>query len=139
MTPAALGVGALSIVCAVVLPRIHPRIPAPLVAIAVPVVAVAVFGWHMPHVPDVDGMIPPIGLPEATLDRIVTLLPTALGLALLASLDSLLSAVSLDARMGTRHRSDQELVAQGAANIISGFVGGMPVAGAIVRSELKVA
>ncbi|MCB9598465.1 MAG: SulP family inorganic anion transporter [Sandaracinaceae bacterium] len=131
----ALGVGGVAMASLILLPRIHPRLPAPLVAVGVPIGVVALLGLHLPHVPDIDSVLPSAGLPALSLDRIVALLPSAIGLALLASLDSLLSAVSLDARMGTTHRSDQELVAQGVANLVCGLVGGMPVAGAIVRSS----
>ncbi len=130
----AIRVGVFAVLCVVFLPKLHPRIPAPLVAVGVPILAVTVFALQIPHVPDVDGAIPPLGLSAIGLSSIVELIPSALALAMLASLDSLLSAVSMDAKTHTRHRSDQELVAQGLANIACGFVGAMPVAGAIVRS-----
>lgn len=132
MTAVAIGIFATA--CVVVLPRIHPRIPAPLAAVGLPIIAVTVFALQLPHVPDVDATLPPFGIPGLEVSRIVALLPSAVALALLASLDSLLSAVSMDARTGQRHRSDQELVAQGIANVVCGVLGAMPVAGAIVRS-----
>ncbi|MEC7524474.1 MAG: SulP family inorganic anion transporter [Myxococcota bacterium] len=131
-TPTLLGLAGCALV--VGLPRLHPRIPAPLVAVAVVMFLVWALALRVPHVPDVDSVHPAFGLRALSTGELVALLPSALGLALLASLDSLLSAVSLDARMGTRHRSDQELVAQGVANALAGLCGGMPVAGAIVRS-----
>lgn len=135
---AAAGVGALVLGIAFLVPRIEKRLPAPLLALGAGLGVTLAFGLDVPRVPAVEGLIPELGLPAVGLVRLGELLPSAIALALLASLDSLLSAVSVDARLGTRHRSDQELVAQGVANLTSGLVGGMPVAGAIVRSVAAI-
>ncbi|MCB9613868.1 MAG: SulP family inorganic anion transporter [Sandaracinus sp.] len=134
ITPGAFVLGAIVIALLLVIPKIHPRIPAPLVALGVALTVALGFDVTAPRVPDVDGIVTRLGLANLGVAEIGSLLPSAFGLALLASLDSLLSAVSIDARIGARHRSDQELVAQGLANIACGCLGGMPVAGAIVRS-----
>lgn len=135
---AALGVGGLVLAVAFVAPRLDKRLPAPLLALGVGLGATLLLGLEVPRVPAVEGLVPELGIPALGLERLQEVLPSAIALALLASLDSLLSAVSVDARLGTRHRSDQELVAQGVANIASGLVGGMPVAGAIVRSVAAI-
>lgn len=130
----AFALGAVVIALLLAIPKIHPRIPAPLLALGVAIGLAAGFDIAAPRVPDIDGILTTIGLANLDVAEIASLLPVAFGLALLASLDSLLSAVSIDARIGDRHRSDQELVAQGLANLACGLLGGMPVAGAIVRS-----
>jgi SulP family sulfate permease len=126
--------GALVIALLVAIPKLHRRIPAPLVALGVAIALALGLDVDAPRVPDIDGIVSTVGLPRLEIERFLALLPSAIGLCLLASLDSLLSAVSIDARIGDRHRSDQELVAQGIANAACGLLGGMPVAGAIVRS-----
>ncbi len=135
---AALAVGAVVAVVTGGLPKVARRVPAPLVALLAAIAIVALFGLEVPRVPEVSGLVPALGAPVVGVEEALSLLPSAVALALLASLDSLLSAVSIDARLGTRHRSDQELAAQGVANVISGLVGGMPVAGAIVRSSAAI-
>lgn len=137
--PAGAGVAAVllgGLCCAllVALPRLQPRLPAPLIAVGVAMLLVFALDLQVSHVPEIESLRPTFGLGGLSMTQLLELLPSALSLAALASLDSLLSAVSLDARMGTRHRGDQELVAQGIANSMCGLLGGMPVAGAIVRS-----
>jgi SulP family sulfate permease len=134
----ATGVGALVAALAFAVPKLHRRAPAPLIALVAAVGVTLVFGLDVPRVPEVGALAPALGVPLISLGELAALLPSALALALLASLDSLLSAVSIDARLGTRHRSDHELAAQGIANVVSGLVGGMPVAGAIVRSAAAI-
>jgi SulP family sulfate permease len=132
-------VGAVCIAVAVLAPRIHPRIPGPLVALVVGIVAVAVGVPGVATVEPVAAAFPLPRLPQLAQVDILRLLPSAVALAALASLDSLLCAASIDQRLGgPRFRSDQELAAQGVANILSSFFGGMPVAAAIVRSAAAV-
>lgn len=138
MSLAATGVGVLVASLAMLLPKLGKRVPAPLLALVAAVAVTMLFGLEVPRVPGLDGLVPELGAPPIGLQEIVALLPSAIALAMLASLDSLLSAASVDARLGTRHRSDQELAAQGVANLVSGLVGGMPVAGAIVRSVAAI-
>lgn len=135
---AALAVGGLVLAVAFAVPRLDKRLPAPLLALGAGLGVTLLFAVEVPRVPPVEGLIPQFGLPAVGLERLGEILPSAVALAMLASLDSLLSAVSIDARLGTRHRSDQELVAQGVANVTAGLVGGMPVAGAIVRSVAAI-
>jgi SulP family sulfate permease len=133
----ALGVGALVIVTLVVLRR-FPRIPAPLVGLGAAVIVTASLDLSVARIEPLEGASLLPTLPAFGELDFLALLPSAIALALLASLDSLLCAVSIDQRTGERHNSDQELVAQGFANIASAFVGGMPVAAAVVRSVVAV-
>jgi carbonic anhydrase len=145
MQPQALAVGVLTVALLVFWPKVPGArtVPAALVA----VVAATALALLWPRVPRVD-------LPADLLDAIMvpSLLPEQWGalpwlpvagamltVALIASVESLLSAVAVD-RMheGPRAQPDRELVGQGAANAMSGFLGGLPVTGVIVRSSANV-
>jgi SulP family sulfate permease len=82
--------------------------------------------------------LPAPHLPTLSFDRISAVLPAALSFALLGSIESLLSAVVADSMTGRRHRSNAELVAQGAANIASSLFGGICVTGTIARTATNV-
>lgn len=132
--PGTVAIGATAVLALVFLPKLHKRIPAPLVAMALGVTAV-LLGVATPTLAPIDSIAPSVGLPSFQTLSLWRLVPEAIALALLASLDSLLCAAGMDARTGgPRVRTDQELVAQGVANMASACVGGMPVAAAIVRS-----
>lgn len=133
-----LAVGALAIAVVVLGPRVVSRVPGPLLGLA----AATAIAVALPSVPTVEPFA--AGFPHPTLPdfkslHFTHLVPEALALALLASIDSLLCAASIDAKVGgERTRNDQELVAQGFANMASACVGGMPVAAAVVRSMAAV-
>lgn len=130
----ALAIGLVAVLALVVLPLVNKRIPAPLVAMGAGVIAVLA-GVAAPTLNPIDSVAPSVGLPRFDAASLPRLLPEAVALALLASLDSLLCAAGMEARTGgPKVRTDQELVAQGVANMASACVGGMPVAAAIVRS-----
>jgi SulP family sulfate permease len=82
----------------------------------------------------IPGGLPPIQIPTFRVDLVLPLLPAAMTVALLAAVESLLSAVVADSMTGDRHNSNAELMAQGVANIITPLVGGIPVTGAIART-----
>jgi len=131
----ALGVGLTVIGLMVLLPRLHRRLPAPLIALVVAVLALSLCDLSLSTVAPMEVSLPRPTLPAFTSVDLFALVPEALALALLASIDSLLCAVSVDAlSAGERTRTDQELAAQGLANLASSCFGGMPVAAAIVRS-----
>ena len=100
--------------------------------------AVAVFGLPVETIGSKFGGIPsglpPIAIPQFRADLILPLLPSALTVALLAAVESLLSAVVADSMTGDRHNSNAELLAQGVANLVVPLVGGIPVTGAIART-----
>jgi sulfate permease, SulP family len=129
-----LAVGAAVIAALILVPKIHRRIPAPLVGMGIGVAAVVV-GVPMATLAPVDLGELAIGLPAFGAVDLVKLAPSVIALTMLASLDSLICAMGMEAKTGgPRTRADQELVAQGLANMASACVGGMPVAAAIVRS-----
>ncbi len=133
--------GLVAIVVAVMLlsPKIHPRFPGSLVAIALAAVLVWVF--HLPV--DTIGELP-VGLPAPTLPTaewatIAALLGPALAVAALAGIESLLSArVAASLADTGGYDGDRELVGQGLASIAAGFFGGMPATGAIARTAVNV-
>lgn len=141
-TPAALGVAALSIAIILVLRRLRPHWPGFLIAVAA--AAVATWTLHLPvetigtRFGGIPRSLPAPHLPDFSPARVSEMLPSALSFALLGGIESLLSAVVADSMSGRRHRSNCELVAQGAANIVSALFGGICVTGTIARTATNV-
>ncbi len=142
------------------LPRLTRRVPAPLFAITAASVVAAALGAFFPEFDpatvgsrfqsEVDGQIVP-GIPRAvpmpglpwegttlTLDWIRELLPPAFTIAILAAIESLLSAVIADGMTGTRHEPNSELVALGVGNVLAPLFGGIPATGALARTATNV-
>ena len=116
------------------LPRGPGSIPAPVLGTAAAALLdlpVETIGTKFGGIPQ---GLPVFDVPEFRPSLILPLLPAALTVALLASVESLLSAVVADSMTGDRHNSNVELAAQGLANIVSPIVGGIPVTGAIART-----
>ncbi|HLW19910.1 MAG TPA: SulP family inorganic anion transporter [Cyclobacteriaceae bacterium] len=121
---------------------ISKKIPGSIVAIALSTVVVYFFGLPVETIESSFGEIPnsislPV-IPEINLQTIQALIQPAIAIALLGSIESLLSAVVADGMIGGRHRSNMELVAQGTANIFSGLFGGIPATGAIARTATNI-
>jgi SulP family sulfate permease len=142
LNPYALGTGLVSLLIVVLWPRITHRIPGPLVAILA--VTAAVWVFHLPvetigsRFGNVPNRLPAPHLPHVSWELIRQMFSPAVTIALLAALESLLAAVVADGMMGTRHRSNMELVAQGAGNIASILFGGIPATGAIARTATNI-
>ena len=138
--PFALAFGSLLLILA--LRRYAPRFPGFIIAVVLASLAVWIFGLPVDTIGSRFGGIPqtfPVpSLPEVTWDRIVALVPDAFTIALLAGIESLLSAMIADGMTGGRHRSNAELMAQGIANIGSGIFGGLPATGAIARTVTNI-
>jgi sulfate permease, SulP family len=119
-------------------PRVVTRIPGSIVALVLATIAVAALGLPVETIGSKFGGIPSglptVAIPEFRADLLLPLLPSALTVALLAAVESLLSAVVADTMTGDRHNSSAELMAQGVANLVSPLVGGIPVTGAIART-----
>jgi len=140
--PAALAVGLGTVVIIWLWPRVSTKVPGPLVALVAMTLVVALGGLPVETIGDRFGAVP-TSLPRPTLPHVdwVTareLLPAAVSIALLAGIESLLSAVVADGMGGTRHRSNTELVAQGIANIATPLFGGIPATGAIARTATNI-
>ena len=135
-------ISALTIAIIQILKRVAPRLPSLLIAITVAGLAVAVFHLPVETIDDRFGALPrSLPLPHLpTLDRasLLAALPWALSFTLLGAIESLLSAVVADGMSGARHRSNAELLAQGAANIGSALFGGFCTTGTIARTATNV-
>jgi SulP family sulfate permease len=134
-----VAVGSLAII--LLWPLVSYRIPGSIVALLAGTVVVVLAGLPIDTVGSKFGGIP-TGLPEVHIppfrtDLILPLLPSALTVALLAAVESLLSAVVADGMSGDRHNSNVELIAQGVANLASPMVGGLPATGAIARTATE--
>ena len=127
--------GSLALV--LLIPRWLPRVPGSIVAL---VVAPFVRAFHLPvetigsKFGGIPSGLPTFAIPVFRADLILPLLPAAFTVALLAAVESLLSAVVSDSMTGDRHNSSAELLAQGVANLATPLVGGIPVTGAIART-----
>jgi sulfate permease, SulP family len=135
-----VAIGSLLII--LILPRLTKRLPGSIVALALGTLAVAAFGIPVETIGSKFGGIP-TGLPHVSLPQfrpelIVPLLPAAGTVAMLAAIESLLSAVVADNMSGDRHNSNMELLAQGIANLAVPFVGGIPATGAIARTATNI-
>ena len=140
----ALGVGLLSIAGIALLRHYFPRLPGSLVVIAAASIAVSQLALPVDTIYSRFGPLP-AGLPSPSLPplsvgKILAILPSALVIAFLAAVESLLSAIVADRMIGggARHRPNAELLAQGAANIVSPLFGGLPATGAIARTATNV-
>ncbi len=141
-SPAESGVAAGSLAILLFWPKISRTVPAPIVAILAASLLVAAMGLPVETIGsrfgEIHATIPAPRLPAVSLERIRELFSPAVTVALLAGIESLLSAVVADGMIGSRHKSNVELVAQGVANVASGLVGGMPATGAIARTATNV-
>lgn len=135
-----VGAGALALI--LVLRKVSPRLPGYLIAIVAASLAVAALGLPVDTIgsrfPDIPAGLPMPALPEITLAKIQAVMPSAFTIAFLAGIEALLSAVVADGMAGTRHRSNQELVGQGVANVASSLFGGLPATGAIARTATNI-
>jgi SulP family sulfate permease len=136
--PLALGLAAGSLALVLLVPKWLPRLPGSIVALVMGTLAVAMLGLPVETIGSkfggIPGGLPALAIPAFRSDLILPLLPSALTVALLAAVESLLSAVVADTMTGDRHNSNAELLAQGVANLVVPLVGGMPVTGAIART-----
>jgi sulfate permease, SulP family len=138
MHASALLLGVLSLAMIVLVPRLMKRVPGSIVALLVATAAVVIFKLPVETIGTKFGGIPAglphLAMPQFRADLLLPLLPSALTVAILAALESLLSAVVSDTMTGDRHNSSAELIGQGVANLVVPLVGGIPVTGAIART-----
>ncbi|HEX2890099.1 SulP family inorganic anion transporter [Vineibacter terrae] len=139
---AAAGIAATAIAVIVAVRRFRPHWPAFLIAVAgasvlawLLALPVETIGTRFGGIPET---LPAPHLPTLSMQKLTEVLPAALSFALLGGIESLLSAVVADSMTGRRHRSNAELVAQGAANIGSALFGGICVTGTIARTATNV-
>lgn len=137
------GLALLALAILIVSPRYLKRIPAPLVAMVIVTAAQAAF--HFTGVATIGTAfggiprtLPSFALPSIELTQIVALVGPAFTIALLGSIESLLSAVVADGMAGTKHNPNQELIGQGIANIVAPLFGGFASTGAIARTATNI-
>ena len=139
-------VGILSIVIIFVTPRFSKKIPGSLIAIVVMTIAVFLLKRYagitsIETIGDrfqIKASLPGVSVPEMSWEVIKSLFPAAVTIAVLGAIESLLSATVADGVTGDKHDSNQELLAQGAANIVTPFFGGIPATGAIARTMTNI-
>lgn len=138
----ALGIGMATTILIVVLRKLAPKFPGLIVAVGLTSGAVVLFNLPVDTISSRFGALPsqlPMPhLPVFSLDRVVELLPSAFVIAFLAGVESLLSAMVADRMTGGQYRRNAEVLAQGAANLGSALMGGMPATGAIARTATNV-
>lgn len=142
LTSAALAVSAATVAIILGLKKLRPSWPGMLIAVGVAAVATGLLGLPVQTIGTKYGGIPstlPVpALPDLLPEKIIAVLPAAISFTLLGAIESLLSAVVADGMTGRRHRSNCELVAQGAANICSALFSGFCVTGTIARTAINV-
>ncbi|WP_099188897.1 SulP family inorganic anion transporter [Tepidibacter mesophilus] len=135
-------IGLISILLIVILPKINKKIPPTLIAIILSTFATIYFNLNIDTIgskfSNIPSTLPSIHIPNLDMNMIITLIPSAITIAILAGIESLLSAVVADGMVGSNHRSNMELVAQGIANIGSALFGGIPATGAIARTAANI-
>ena len=140
------GIAAISLVVIFLWPKINKKIPGSLIVIILATVVSLILehtlGWKTDTIGSRYGAIPSSlpapTIPGISLDLIKQLFPTAISIAVLAAIESLLSAVVADGMIGSKHDSNTELIAQGIANIASPIFGGIPATGAIARTATNI-
>ncbi len=137
----ALIVGLVCLAILIVMPKITEKIPGSLVAVLVGIVMVKFLPLQVNTIGDlysVSNALPAFHMPAFSYDVIQGSLSDAFTIAILAAIESLLSCVVADGMIGGKHRSNTELVAQGAGNIVSALLGGIPATGAIARTAANI-
>jgi SulP family sulfate permease len=136
----AIGAGSLALI--IVLRKWAPRAPGFLITVILTAAAAALLRLPVETIgsrfPDLPTGVPVPSLPDFSLAKLQAVVPSAFTIAFLAGIEALLSAVVADGMIGSRHRSNQELVGQGVANIASALFGGLPATGAIARTATNI-
>lgn len=137
----ALVVGLVALAILILFPKLTEKIPPSLIAVIVTIVMVKAIGMNVKTIGDlytISSSLPKVTIPSVSFDMIKNLFPDALTIAVLAGIESLLSCVVADGMVGTRHKPNMELVAQGAGNVVSAMFGGIPATGAIARTAANI-
>ncbi|MCR1824552.1 SulP family inorganic anion transporter, partial [Terrisporobacter muris] len=135
----------IGIVCILIMiywPKVNKSVPASIVALVFATLVVKTFRLNVDTIgslySDISSTIPMPIIPKISMDKIILLIQPAITIAVLASIESLLSCVVADKMIGDKHDSNSELVAQGIGNIVSALFGGIPATGAIARTAANV-
>jgi SulP family sulfate permease len=137
--PGALAAGSLALAICLFTPKpVTQKVPATLVALVTGTLLVAFFFPGVPVLGPIPSALPSLVVPELDLRLLREVIPPALVLAALGSLDSLLTSLIADNVTRTFHDSDRELVGQGIGNVAAGLLGGIPGAGATIRTLVNI-
>ena len=134
-------VGAVSLAILIIAPYIFKKIPGSLLAVIAGILMVQCLPLKVSTIGNlytISNALPSFHFPSVSFKAIQTALPNAFTIAVLAAIESLLSCVVADGMINSKHRSDMELVAQGAGNIASALFGGIPATGAIARTAANI-
>lgn len=134
-------VGIVCLAILIIMPKFTEKIPPSLIAVIVGILMVQFLPLNVHTIGDlytINSSIPMPKLPSISFEMVRTVLPDAFTIAVLAAIESLLSCVVADGMINGHHRSNTELVAQGAGNIASALFGGIPATGAIARTAANV-
>lgn len=134
-------VGGVSLAILIIAPYIFKRIPGSLLAVIAGILMVQFLPLKVNTIGNlytISNALPSLRFPSLSLNIIQNALPNALTIAVLVAIESLLSCVVADGMINGKHRSDMELVAQGAGNIASALFGGIPATGAIARTAANI-
>ena len=137
----ALIVGVVALAILIIMPKFTEKIPPSLIAVIVTIIMVKVLKMDVKTIGDlytISNKVPTLTVPAVNFTMIKDLFPDALTIAVLAGIESLLSCVVADGMVGTRHKPNMELVAQGAGNLASALFGGIPATGAIARTAANI-
>lgn len=137
----ALIVGAVSLAVLIISPFFLKRIPGSLIAVIAGILMVQFLPLKVSTIGNlytISNSLPAFHMPSITMTAISAAVPNAFTIAILAAIESLLSCVVADGMVNGKHRSDMELVAQGAGNIASALFGGIPATGAIARTAANI-
>ncbi|MFM0422994.1 SulP family inorganic anion transporter [Paraburkholderia strydomiana] len=134
----AVALSASTIAIALLLPRFTKVIPASLVALIVLTITAVMLKLDVPVIGEIPSGLPTLTMPAFDLHRLPSLVSAALQLSLLGAIDSLLTALVADNLTRTRHDSNRELIGQGLGNIAAAVIGGLPGAGATMRTVVNV-
>ncbi|ODT03469.1 MAG: sodium-independent anion transporter [Gemmatimonadetes bacterium SCN 70-22] len=142
ITPEAIGVAVVALAIIIWWPRVNRKMPSPFVALIVTTAGAQLLGLPIETIGsrfgELSASLPHPVWPDIRFSDLQRLVSPAFTIALLGAIESLLSAVVADGMIGSRHRSNMELVAQGVANIASPIFGGIPATGAIARTATNV-
>ena len=137
----ALAVTVITITISLLTPKVTSKIPGSFIAIILVTAVVQIFELPIATIETVFGEIPntiALSMPQFQFADLLNYLAPAVTIALLGAIESLLSAVVADGMIGGNHRSNTELIAQGIANIVTPFFGGIPATGAIARTATNI-
>lgn len=137
-----LALGILSLLIIMFWPKINKKIPGTLIALVASTLIASFFSLDVETIGSkfghISSSLPAPSLPQISFDAFKNLVAPAFTIAILGSVESLLSAVVADGMINGKHRSNMELVAQGIANVGSGIFGGIPATGAIARTVANI-